>query len=175
MNVVHSIHRTARGIVLTAILASAWGRITGQPAVLEVSACEAGTSPAKFNNHLISISALYESDGMDSEGISDPRCPGAGTELRIPSTAEGIEKLREALRGGYPGTIDKTIRAKFTGVFHWNPREHPERTLDVRKIEDVTVERKKRPSASSDVRAHVAESSKGAALSLLHEPSHVTR
>jgi len=138
--------RLSRNIVRIAVLAAgfitACGGIVGQSSSITVTLCAVAANPESFDNRLVTISAHYESDGMEREGLSDPACGEAGTELRMFSNTRGTKKLRLALRGGYPGTLDKTVEGTFTGVFHWNPEGHPPRSIDVQSIENVTVERK---------------------------------
>jgi hypothetical protein len=43
------------------------------------------------------------------------------------------------MRGGYPGSLDKTVWGTFTGVFHWKSDGHPAGTLDVQLIRDISV------------------------------------
>ena len=50
---------------------------------------------------------------------------------------------KKILHGGYPGTVDKVVTGTFSGVFHWNPENHPPRSFDVQLIENVAVETKK--------------------------------
>jgi hypothetical protein len=147
-----STRRLSRQIAQIAFLAAGLvticGTILGQSGSGNVTLCAVAATPEKFNNQLVTISAHYESDGMEREGLSDPSCREAGTELRILPNTRGAKKLRLALRGGYPGTLDKTVEGTFTGVFHWNPEKHPPRSIDVQFIENVTVERKSPPSTS---------------------------
>lgn len=138
-----------RMIILAAALIAACGGVSAQSNGLIVSLCALAAAPEKFNDQLVTISAQYESDGTEREGLSDPSCREAGTELRMLRSTRGTKKLRLALRGGYPGTLDKTVKGTFTGVFHWNPENHPPRSLDVQGIENVRVERA-HPSSAPD-------------------------
>lgn len=123
-------------------LITACGATFGQSGGVTVNLCVVAATPEKFNNRLVTISGHYESDGMEREGLSDPSCGEAGTELRMLPSTRGTKRLRKALRSGSPGTLDKTVEGTFTGVFHWNPENHPPLSMDVQSIENVTVERK---------------------------------
>jgi len=61
------------------------------------------------------------------------RCAGCKgwIELQIPEKAEGVKELRAALATGYHGTLDKTVKGAFTGVYHWYPTKHHSRVLVV--------------------------------------------
>jgi hypothetical protein len=138
--------RKFQSVVLAAGFFSGWSGIAAQSTKLaqssvNVTLCAVRVSPEKFNNRLVTISAQYESDGMEREGLSDASC--GGIALRIPSNARGTEQLRLALRRGYAGTVDKKVKGTFTGFFRWNPDNHPPGSLDVQSIDNVTVENRK--------------------------------
>jgi hypothetical protein len=151
-----STHRLSRQI--TRIVLLAVGLITSSKAIFgqsgSVTVSMVAATPEKFDNQLITISAHYESDGMEREGLSDPSCKEAGTELRMLPNTRGTKKLHQALRGGYPGTLDKTVEGTFTGVFHWDPANHPPRSMEVQSIKNVTVERKQTSIASPGSTEH---------------------
>lgn len=88
-------------------------------------------APEQFDGVLISVTGQYRSDGIEHEGLFDSSCKDIGIALIIPSSAKGKKQLQDALRGGSPGTLDKTIVGTFVGVFHWNANGHPPRSLSV--------------------------------------------
>ena len=116
-----------------------------------MSLCAVAAAPNKYNNRLIAISARYESDGTHVEWLSDSACTGAGLELHMQAKTKGTEKLRLALRGGYPGTLDKRITGTFVGILHWDTYDALARSLDVQSIESVTVEPKRPTPAAKNL------------------------
>lgn len=115
------------------------GKSFARAQAVSTDICVLAADPQRFNNVLVTVTAQYESDGIEREGLRDPRCEESGLKLLVPQHAKGAAKLRAALRGGYPGTLDKTIIGTFTGVFQWNPQEHPPRILDVHSMREITV------------------------------------
>jgi len=110
-----------------------------EPTPRAVSLCDLGKAPEKFDGQLILVTAQYESDGTEREGLSDSLCRNLGVALTFTETTLGKEDLRTALHGGYPGTLDKTITGTFVGVFQWRPGSHPPRDLAVKKMYDFKV------------------------------------
>ncbi len=79
------------------------------------------------------------------EGLSDSTCRESGVALEIVRDAKGMDQLRAALHGGYPGTLDKTVIGTFNGIFHWLPENHPPRVLSVRSMQGFSVHQKPLP------------------------------
>jgi hypothetical protein len=131
---------------LSASASSEPGFRTGQSTTPTVTVCQLAEDPQRYDNQPISIRAQYDSDGIEREGLSDPLCPETGLALEIGHSTKGRDKLQAAMRGGYPGTLDKTVIGTFTGVFHWHPNDHPPRVMAVLKMEHFTVSRKAFPS-----------------------------
>jgi len=126
------------GLGIFGLLLLCWPKPAhGQDVPLRVTLCELGRSPTKFNGQLVSVFGQYESDGIEREGLSDPTCKKFGLALVIGRGCVGKESLDAALRGGRPGTLDKTVRATFIGVFRLKSNAHPPRQLEVQSIEDV--------------------------------------
>ena len=109
---------------------------------VDVQLCALGRNPKRYNNQYVSVTAQYDSDGTEREGLSDAACKESGIALLIPRDAEGVDELRRVLHGGYPGTMDKIITGTFIGVFHWDPQGHPPRVLNVHAMRDFTVRSK---------------------------------
>jgi hypothetical protein len=114
----------------------------GQSTTPTVTVCDVAKDPQRYDNLQISIRAQYDSDGIEREGLSDPLCPEAGLALEIGHSTKGRDKLQTAMRGGYPGTLDKTVVGTFMGVFHWRPNGHPPRVMTVLKMDNFTVSHK---------------------------------
>jgi hypothetical protein len=112
---------------------------SAQAGLNKVSFCDVARNPERYNNQEITVTAQYDSDGMEREGLSDPACKESGFSLEMLRETKGKDQLRIALHGGYPGTLDKTVSGTFTGVFHWMPKEHPPRVLTVRRMEGFSV------------------------------------
>jgi hypothetical protein len=110
-----------------------------------VSFCDLAKNPKRFNNQEITVTAQYESDGVEREGLSDSTCKESGVALEIARDAKGTDQLRAALHGGYPGTLDKTVIGTFNGIFHWLPENHPPRVLSVRSMQGFSVHQKPVP------------------------------
>ena len=129
--------------VLLSFLASP--SVSVQAAVRKVSFCDVARNAERYDNQEITVTAQYESDGVEREGLSDPGCKESGFALEILRDTKGKDQLRAALHGGYPGTLDKTLVGTFTGVFHWVPDGHPPGVLRVRSMKDFSVHQKALP------------------------------
>jgi hypothetical protein len=127
-----------------------------EPVGVKVTFCVLAATPEKYDNQLVTITARYESDGVEREGLSDSACKESGLELIFSRETKGRNKLQTPLRGGYPGTLDKTVVRTFTGIFHWRPQEHPPRSLQVRLVKDISVapQAGRSPSVLSHEAAH---------------------
>jgi hypothetical protein len=119
---------------------------SAQTAVNKVSFCDVARNPERYNNQEITVTAQYDSDGVEREGLSDPACKESGFALEMLRETKGKDQLRAALHGGYPGTLDKSVSGTFTGVFHWMPKAHPPRVLTVRSMEGFSVHQKPSPT-----------------------------
>jgi hypothetical protein len=116
-----------------------------QAAVRNVSLCDVARNTERYDNQEITVTAQYESDGVEREILSDAACKESGFALEILRDTKGKNELRVALHGGYPGTLDKTVVGTFTGVFHWVPDGHPPRVLRVRSMKDFSAHQKALP------------------------------
>lgn len=119
--------------------------VSPRAAVKNVSLCDLAKNPKRFNNQEITVTAQYESDGVEREGLSDSTCKESGVALEISRDAKGTDQLRAALHGGYPGTLDKIVIGTFNGIFHWLPENHPSRVLSVRSMQGFSVHQKPLP------------------------------
>ncbi|MGA9529777.1 MAG: hypothetical protein WBS24_16820 [Terriglobales bacterium] len=120
--------------------------MSAQAVVNKVGFCDVARNPELYDNREITVTAQYDSDGVEREGLSDPACKESGFALQMLHHTEGKDQLRAVLHGGYPGTLDKTVSGTFTGVFHWMPKEHPTRVLTVRSMEGFSVHQKTSPT-----------------------------
>jgi hypothetical protein len=79
--------------------------------------------PKEFAHKTVVFRSEYISDGMHGSMVFDCGSKGVGSGIRIQRTtgAKGEETLDQALQHGYPGTMDKTIRAEWTGRLAWFP------------------------------------------------------
>jgi hypothetical protein len=111
----------------------------------KLTICNVAQNPERYNNQEITVTAHYESDGVEREGLSDPACKESGIGLLTLHDTKGKDQLRTALYGGYPGTLDKIVVGTFTGVFHWEPKAHPPRVMSVRIMQGFTVHPKPLP------------------------------
>jgi hypothetical protein len=109
------------------------------PASVKTTLCSIAADPGKYDDQLVRITARYESDGQDREGLFDTACRESGVGLRFSARTKGTKKLQAAVRWGNPGTFDKKVIGTFVGVFHLEPDSHPTRWLDVLRIESISV------------------------------------
>jgi hypothetical protein len=89
---------------------------------LKVTVCEVTQSPEKFLGKRISFHAEVISDGIERTVLVDDTasCERGMTPLSIEGDArskKAIAQLTNAIFRGHPGTIDKSIRGDFVGLF----------------------------------------------------------
>ena len=105
----------------------------------DVSVCAIVQDPAQYNGHAVSVYGDFESDGIERVILSDRLCNKALTLQFVP-TPSGYDELMKALRGGLPGTLDKVVKARFTGVFRWRSDKIPGFVLSVDEISQVSLD-----------------------------------
>lgn len=160
---------TLFGVCVFGVVTFAASVIAQEQTYIKVTLCEVGSSPGKYDNHLISVKAQYDSDGMEWEGLSDANCSNRGMALQILGKAVGKNALERALHGGYPGTVDKVVTGTFSGIFHWNPENHRPRMLEVQRIEDIVAKHTGSPQTTGTQPS--TQSPPGGTS--LHESGHV--
>jgi hypothetical protein len=131
----------ALAILSFAACGSSAGVDTTDP--LNVTICELSATPAKFDGRRVNFAANVDSDGIEHTGLVDRSCPHNGVAPDIPASIRDhadIQALQHAIYSGRPGTIDKNITASFRGVFHWHPRQIPNRVLTLESVTDLQVE-----------------------------------
>jgi hypothetical protein len=79
--------------------------------------------PKQFDHKTVVLRSEYMSDGMHGSMVFDcnPNNDERGIRIRSTTGAKGQDTLDQALQQGYRGTIDKTIRAEWTGRLSWIP------------------------------------------------------
>jgi hypothetical protein len=113
-------------------------------AIVNTSICELVADPQRFSGKIVEVQAQYESDGIHSRVLVDPKCPGGILPSGQAHDPLVGSSLLEALQHGCPGTRDKQIVATWIGEYHWEPENKPgsgkaPRWLDVQKIENLEV------------------------------------
>jgi len=101
-------------IVLLAAVASS-ARATEHPAE-NVDLCSVVRTPAKYSHHRISFDADVLADGHHGSVLIAPGCEGGILPDFANSEAAG-DQYSKALFTGGPGTINKDIHGRFSGVF----------------------------------------------------------
>ncbi len=114
-----------------------------------VTICELNADPTSFDGKLVVFKAEFESDGIERSLLIDKSCPDkTGPLPYVPDGSPGAKAFNDAIWIGQPGTLDKRITAKFTGIFHYIPK--PEmcnfmskdvcrRTITVTRIQDLVL------------------------------------
>ncbi len=114
---------------------------------IEVTVCKLMAIPQDFDGKLVRFKANFESDGIERSLLLDETCQG-GILPYVPSGTPGEGAFNDAIYTGHPGTLDKTITATFTGVFHYvsNPemcnymsKEMCRRSITVTRIKDLVL------------------------------------
>jgi hypothetical protein len=93
---------------------------------LKVTVCEVTQSPEKFLGKRISFHAEVMSDGIERTVLVDDiaSCGRGMTPVSIDGNARSEKasaELTNAISRGHPGTIDKSIRGDFVGLFSLVP------------------------------------------------------
>jgi hypothetical protein len=116
---------------------------------IAVTICELNANPTTFDGKLIIFKAEFESDGIERSLLIDKSCPDkTGPLPYVPDGSPGAKAFDDAIETGRPGTLDKTITATFTGIFHYLSK--PEmcnfiskdvcrRTITVTRIQDLVL------------------------------------
>jgi hypothetical protein len=104
------------------------------------SVCDIVGNPEHFAEKKVLVRALFLSDGIESQELTDLACKEKGINVTVVRHAKGWDELDADLHKGALGTVDKTITATFSGIFHWHPREFRGYTLVVEEITAIEVE-----------------------------------
>ena len=108
-------------------------------APIKTTVCEISDHPLRFAGKRVTISAQLNSDGIERVTLTDKSCEDAGLAVLTPEHFAGEEAFIKALQTGHPGTLDKTIRGTFTGVFRWQPEKMPKRALLLKEAQRIEV------------------------------------
>jgi hypothetical protein len=126
--------------VIAALLVSACSRHNST--VLPTTVCAVVSSPARFNGHVVRITALIQSDGLHGSWLADRSCDG-GIFILWPESARKnprVEQLRSTLfRSVPPGTLDKDVRATLIGVFWSQADARLPRAIEIVDVQEVSV------------------------------------
>ncbi len=104
-----------------------------------VTVCAISKNPAQYDGRAVSVYGDFESDGIERVILSDRSCNKA-LALQLVPTPKGYDNLTKALQGGLPGTLDKVVKARFTGAFQWRPDKTPSFVLSVDEITQVSLD-----------------------------------
>src|SRR5258708_38901794 len=106
------IFSSACGLLFTTSVAFAQGSRETEPIP---TVCSISANPGFFDGKTVSISAQFESDGVERTVLTDSNCPKVGIAIEGKARVKGEEMLLRALQMGHPGTLDKRITGTFTG------------------------------------------------------------
>lgn len=116
---------------------------------IAVTICELSANPTNFDGKLVIFKAGFESDGIERSLLIDKSCPDkTGPLPYVPDGSPGAKAFDDAIWIGVPITLDRTITATFTGVFHYVSK--PEmcnfvskdvcrRTITITRIRDLVL------------------------------------
>jgi len=90
--------------------------------VVMTSVCELSNKPIAFDGKMVRFHAQFESDGIERSVLIDSECPQGAVLPYMADHASGNKSLDEAIATGHPGTLDKSITATFTGLFHYSAK-----------------------------------------------------
>ena len=109
---------------------------------IETSVCAIQANPRTYDKKIVSFEGRIRSDGIEGVGADDLKCPDKIVGLfltRAVSEADGIDALLHAIYSGRPGTIDKDISARVTGVMNFKPQGRPPIVINVTKVENIKM------------------------------------
>jgi hypothetical protein len=109
VKIYHLIRQATVGVTFLCLPFRPIAHASPQSTGMKVTLCVLASNPEKYDNRYVTITAYYESDGVEREGLSDPSCNEAGLELLLSHRRKGQGQLQDALRGGHPGTLDNVI------------------------------------------------------------------
>jgi hypothetical protein len=126
-------------ILLTACSALACAKQpTENPA--ETTICLISANPVHFDGKKVVVHAQLNSDGIERVVLTDNTCGNDGIAIERPQHFKGEAEYTNALSQGYRGTLDKVIQGIFVGRFSWRPKSARKRVLELREVQDISVE-----------------------------------
>jgi hypothetical protein len=137
-----------RGLTLASLLIvgiSCGERSNQEP--IKTTVCAVAADPALFDGRVVTVPAIFESDGFEYSSLADPACGSIISVISGPTDDNAHQVLTKAVSRGRRGTSDKNIRGTFTGTFRWSPKEAPARTIELHTAAEVTVTLKSAPVA----------------------------
>jgi hypothetical protein len=109
---------------------------SSSPSADDVDFCRLVQDPAAFDGRNVTFTARVESDGVHGMILVDPHCKLA-MDIDITNTGDAIDRLDDVVMSGSPGTLDKTVTARWAGIFQ---RTKGRPKLMVESIGDITVD-----------------------------------
>jgi hypothetical protein len=94
--------------------------------------CAVAADPDFFDGRVVTVPAVFESDGFQYSSLAGPACAGSIISvISGPTDDNACRVLSKAVSKGRRGTSDKDIRGSFTGTFRWSPKEAPACTIEL--------------------------------------------
>jgi hypothetical protein len=115
---------------------------------LTITICSIAQSPEQYDNKMVTVRARVQADGQHGSQIYDEACGHFGIGLFVVQGAKGKEELDSALNWCHRGTRGKLLYGMFTGVFHLNPGDPTDRSIEVQRIDDLVLKSTKVTSAT---------------------------
>ncbi len=110
---------------------------------INTTVCELAEAPAEYDEKLVIIRGIVESDGLEYENLLDARCPHFGIDLEFSKAAQeqkDVAKLQSAIYKARPiGTKSLKITATVTGIFQ-APIERRPRSVSIESITNLKIE-----------------------------------
>ncbi|MGN6481054.1 hypothetical protein [Luteibacter sp.] len=101
-----------------------------------VEFCDVVKEPKIYSGRHVVFTARVESDGVHGMVLVDPHCEGA-MDIDITNAGNATDRLNDVVMSGSPGTLDKTVTARWTGIFQ---RTKGRPKLMVESIENISVD-----------------------------------
>jgi hypothetical protein len=104
-----------------------------------VDLCDIRGHEKAFDGSYLIFNSEYFSDGLEGAYLFDSKCPGFDI-TPVGGTNDQWGKINDIVYGvGTVGTMDKKIRAKFSGIYH---AEGKRSTFSVMAIDNVIYQMK---------------------------------
>jgi hypothetical protein len=137
-----SIHfHVALFLVAVYALSGATRQLFGAEDVMAATLCAIVKDPSHFNGRRVRFSAALESDGIHNSVLISSGCKAGIAPYpaeKNQNTSE-LGALDSALEKGMAGTLDKSIKAVFVGVFEFRPQARVQRILHIQRVLSLTV------------------------------------
>jgi hypothetical protein len=105
-------------IVVLAVLITGCATTPNELAPISTTLCSVAAAPSKYNGKQVNFIAYVQSDGMHGTWLSDPACPNLAIDPDSSNSEQSWSEIHKLIwKTGPPGTIDKTIRANFSGIY----------------------------------------------------------